>query len=117
MRSIKLLRLIGVGAMAASATFWLMYMATGIGYGSLVGLRGRELDMQAMSSRATVDAMIAIICQVLAWVVFVSSFRHANGTSPWSRPRPWLVAVSVSLIGTVAIIALFVYVNRTLRLV
>jgi hypothetical protein len=54
---------------------------------------------------------------MLAWIMLVSGLRHADGTSPWSRLKPWAVAVSVSLIGTLILMALFLFVNRMLRLV
>lgn len=118
MRSIRPLRVaVGVGAVAASAAFWLMYMANGIAYGSLVGLKGRELDMQAMSSRATMAIIVAIVCQMLAWIMLVSGFHHAGGPNPLSRVKSWTVAISASLIATVAIIALFLYVNRIFKFV
>lgn len=94
-----------------------MYMANGIAYGSLVGLKGRELDMQAMSSRATMAIIVAIVCQMLAWIMLVSGFHHAGGPNPLSRVKSWTVAISASLIATVAIIALFLYVNRIFKFV
>jgi hypothetical protein len=118
MRSVKPVPLItGVVAIAASAVFWLMYVGNGIAYGSLVGLKGREHDMQITASRGTTAVIVAVICQMLAWIMLVSGLRQADGTSPWSRLKPWAVAVSVSLIGTLTLMALFLFVNRILRIV
>ena len=113
MRFIKPLRLAtGIGAVAASAALVLMYMANGIAYGSLVGLKGREHDMQSLASREIAAITAAIICQILGWMMLVSAFRQTDGGSPSSRSKSWVIAVSVSLIGTLALMALFLFVNR-----
>ncbi len=116
MPTVKPLRLSTV-AVAASAAFWLMYMANGIAYGSLVGLKGREYDMQIMASRGITALIVAVVCQILAWIMLVSGLRQADGTNLWGKLKAWAVAVSVSLIGTLALIAVFFFVNRMFRLV
>ncbi len=106
MRFTKPLRLAtGVVAVAASAVLVLMYMANGIAYGSLVGLKGREHDMQSLASRGIAAIIVAVICQMLAWIMLVSGLHQADGTNPWSRLKPWAVAVSVSLISTLVLMA------------
>jgi hypothetical protein len=108
MRSTKPLRLAaGVVAVAASAALWLVYMANGIGYGSLIGLKGREHDVQIMASRETTAVIVAVISQMLAWIMLVSALRPTDGTSPWTKLKPWVIAVSVSFIGTLGFMTLF----------
>jgi hypothetical protein len=60
--------IIGVVALIASATFWLVYMGSAIAYGSLVGLKGCEPDLQA-DFTGMVGLAAAAVFQVTAWVI------------------------------------------------
>ena len=117
MRPTKPLRLAWVAAVAASAAFWLVYVANGIAYGSLVGLKGHEHDMQIMTSRGKSAVIVAVICQMLAWIMAGSAVRPADRAGTWNRLKPWVTAVLVSLISTWALMALFFFVNRMFRFV
>lgn len=109
--------IIGVMALIASAIFWLMYMGNGIAYGSLVGLKGRESDLQALASRGMVGLAAAAIFQITAWVAFRFSWSPVAGTKLRGRVTAWAVAIPVALAGTVVLIAIFVSLNRLLKLV
>jgi hypothetical protein len=94
-----------------------MYMGNGIAYGSLVGLKGRESDLQALASRGMVGLAAAAIFQIMAWVAFRFSCSPVAGTKLRGRVTAWAVAIPVALAGTVVLIAIFVSLNRLLELV
>lgn len=118
MSSIKPVPLIiGVVALIASAIFWLMYMGNGIAYGSLVGLKGRESDLQALASRGMIGLAAAVIFQIAAWVALRFSWSPLAETGFRGRVTAWAVAIPIALAGTIVLVAIFVSLNRLLKLV
>lgn len=118
MQPVKPLPLIaGIVAVVASAVFWLMYAANGIAYGSLVGLKGREHDMQVMASRGTAAFLIASVFQVVSWLALGFSRPHVGETSLRSRIATWALVIPVSLASTVGLIELLVFLARLFKAV
>lgn len=116
MRSLRPLPLAaGLAAITASALFWLMYLANGITSGSLVGLKGRERDIQVLSSQARIALIIAATLQILAWVAVACSRRRTEGEINF--PSRVAVAIPISLFGTFLVIAFLLFLNRLLKLV
>jgi hypothetical protein len=48
-----------------SGVLWVMFMANGIAYGSIVGLPGREGDIRTLQLRAEVSLTSAVLTQVI----------------------------------------------------
>jgi hypothetical protein len=55
----------GVLLVACSAALWLIYVANGIAYGSIVGLSGRSADLKTLGFRAEVSLAAAVVVQVI----------------------------------------------------
>jgi hypothetical protein len=118
MRFVKPVPLItGVAAIAASAVFWLMYVGNGIAYGSLVGLNGREHNMQVMASRGKMVFATAALLQIVAWIALGLTWRHPGEAGPRSKVATWAVAIPVSLASTAVVIEVLVFLDRWLKLV
>ena len=55
----------GVLLVVGSTPLWLMYVANGIAYGSIVGLPGRDTDLRTFGFRAEAFLMAAILVQTI----------------------------------------------------
>jgi hypothetical protein len=60
--------------MVAAASGWLISVANGIAYGSLVGLNGRERDVMVFGGRAERELAIAATCEAAA--IGIGSLLH-----------------------------------------
>ena len=111
-----------VAAMAISAIFVVMYVANGMVYSSLVGLKSREHDLQIASVRANVALALALGLQIVAITMTMSSLAWWGKATP-SSPLEHLVvtlwrlviSVVVSILGTALIFELIFKIGRILR--
>jgi hypothetical protein len=105
--------------MAGSAFFIAMYLANGVVYGSLVGLKGRESDLQIARIRSSRALAIALVLQVVAIVMTMLSLARPNletstfSFDQWCRTF-WRLAISIiiSIIGTALIFMLILKVGK-----
>ena len=74
---------------------WFRYMAQGIAYGDLYGVRGREQDLAQMAAQAMRDLKIAVCSEGLA-VVIVSWTFIATAAPRWLRLSIGLVLALVA---------------------
>jgi len=102
--------------MAASAVFFAMYVGNGIAYGSIVGLKGREADLQNIRTRGTMAFALALVLQVLALLATFSWLPASKPPGRFGALRRAGIALALSLAGTALILVLFFQINRALRL-
>jgi len=83
-RGLKL-ALLGLAGLLAlvSAVGWNDYVQSGIAYGSIVGLPGRDQDLAAFGSRAMTSLKIAVVSEALA--VATVSWVFTSHKSVWVR--------------------------------
>jgi hypothetical protein len=93
-----------------------MYVGNGIAYGSIVGLKGREADLQNIRTRGTMALVLALVLQGLALLATFSWL-------PTSEPPGWSevlrrsgIALALSLAGTALMLVLFFQISRALGL-
>jgi len=68
----------------AAIYFWFCYVAQGIAYGDLFGIRGREKDLAAMASRAREFLRVALLLEALA--VAMLAWLFSKSVEPlWQR--------------------------------
>ncbi|HKN70011.1 MAG TPA: hypothetical protein VJX30_03205, partial [Terriglobales bacterium] len=97
--------LLGLAALllVLAAYSWFCYVAQGIAYGAIVGLRGRELDLAAMGSRAIRFLGLALCSEALAigaiWWVFAD-----DGRPTWLRLSIALGLATVANVGTYVVV-------------
>lgn len=73
-RSKAIAFVIGVLLAFSSDLLWLMYVANGIAYGSIVGLPGRERDLKTFGFRAEVFLITAILGQTFGIGLMARTF-------------------------------------------
>ena len=82
---------------------WLCYVAQGVAYGSIVGLRGREQDLARFGSRAIMFLELAVCTEALA--VGAISWVFADGGRPvWLRLSIALGMATVANVGTYVVV-------------
>jgi hypothetical protein len=97
--------LLGLAAflLAVAAYSWLGYIAQGIAYGSIVGLRGREQDLAAFGSRAIRFLGLALCSEALAVGAITWVFAD-DGRPAWLRLSIALGLAIVANVGTYAVV-------------
>jgi len=106
-----------VAAMIASAICFLVYVANGIVYGDLVGLKSREHDLQVEAMRASVALAFAAGLQLVAIIAISSSLprriKPSDTVERWVI-RLWhlAIAIVVSGLGTALIYGLILKLGR-----
>jgi len=86
-----------------AAYSWLCFVAQGIAYGDLFGIRGRENDLAAMASRGTRCMQIALGSEALA-IMGIAWFFSAEVKPLWQRLCFSLIIASVADVFTFALI-------------
>jgi hypothetical protein len=99
-------------AMLASAVFIVMYVANGIVYGSLVGLKNREHDLQVASIRGKTALALAVSIQVVAMVTTAFALSRQNLQA---RARI-IIGGIVSILGTAVIFVLLLQIIRVFKI-
>jgi hypothetical protein len=99
------LALLGLAALllAVAAYSWLCYVAQGISYGSIVGLRGRKQDLATFGSRAIRFLELALCSEALA-VGAISWVFADDGRPAWLRLSIALGLAIVADVGTYAVV-------------
>jgi hypothetical protein len=97
--------LLGLAALLllAAAYSWLCYVAQGVAYGSIVGLRGRERDLATFGSRAIRFLGIALCSEGLA-VSAISWVLADDGRPPWLRIGIALGVATIADAGTYVVV-------------
>lgn len=72
-RSRAVVLTVGILMVLSSGVAWFMYMANGIAYGSIVGLRGRDADLNTFRFRAEAFLASAALLQAIGIGVIVSA--------------------------------------------
>jgi hypothetical protein len=101
-----------LAAMAASAVLFAMYVANGVVYGSLVGLKNREHDLHVASARGKTALAVALCLQIVVIVTTAFSLPRQN----LQLPARLVIGGAVSVLGTVVTFALFLQIIRIFRL-
>ena len=86
-----------------AAYSWFCYVAQGIAYGDLFGIRGREQDLAAMGSRAIRFLGLALCSEALA-VGAISWVFADDGRPTWLRLTIALGTATVVNVGTYAVV-------------
>lgn len=118
MNKSSIMRVTLTGSATVAAAFALLiYVAHGIAYGSLVGLKGRSVDLDTERLRATMFLLGGLALQIIAWLGTASVLPRRRPLTRWSTMARFVVALVVSLFGTVLVAILYLQVNRLLRLI
>jgi hypothetical protein len=86
-----------------AAYSWFCYVAQGIAYGAVVGLRGREQDLAAMGSRAIRFLGLALCSEALA-IGAISWVFADDGRPTWLRLSISLGLATVANVGTYVVV-------------
>jgi len=86
-----------------AAYSWLCYVAQGIAYGDLFGIRGRENDLAAMASRGTRCVQIALLSEALA-ITGIAWFFSAEVRPFWQRLCFCMILAAVADVFTFTLI-------------
>jgi hypothetical protein len=105
-----------LAAMAASAVFITIYVANGIVYGSLLGLKNREHDLQVASSRGKGALVLALCLQIVAIVTTAFSLPRQNVRNRSVTVGRLVIGALVSVVGTALIFALVLQVVKIFKL-
>lgn len=109
-----------VVAVLASAFFFMIHVANGVVYGSLLGLNSRQHDLQIASLRSRMALTLALGLQVVAILTIMSSLTRriepSDALERWVI-RFWHLALSVvvSGLGTALIFGLILKLARTFQ--
>lgn len=112
--------IVGCGLSAAlmvgSAVYFAGYVANGIIYGNMVGLRGREPDLRTASLHGLVFLLIAAVLQIAA-ASSVAAWVPRKSEITRSVLARLAVGLAISIAATAVLFLIFLRVNRTLRLI
>lgn len=89
-----------VAAILTSALAFAMWMANGIVYGSLVGLKNREHDLAVAHERAAIALTAAILLQVVAMFMTASCLPRTQLTGVLGTTVRLTLGLAISLVGS-----------------
>lgn len=101
-----------VGAILTSGLAFAMWMANGIVYGSLVGLKDREHDLAVARERAAIALAAAILLQAVAMFTTASWLPRIQLTGILGTTVRFALALAISLVGAGLALALALQVIR-----
>ncbi|MCZ2149021.1 MAG: hypothetical protein LC126_14760 [Bryobacterales bacterium] len=101
-----------VAAIITSGLTFAMWMANGIVYGSLVGLKGREQDLVVARERAAVALTAAIFFQAVAIFTTASWLPRMQLTGILGTTLRLALGLAISLVGAGLTLALVLQVIR-----
>jgi len=86
-----------------AAYSWLCYVAQGVAYGDLCGIRGRENDLATMASRGTRCVQIALLSEGLA-IIGIAWFFSTEVRPFWQRLCFCMILAAVADVFTFTLI-------------
>ncbi len=101
-----------VGAILTSGLAFAMWMANGIVYGSLVGLKNREHDLAVARERAVIGLTAAILLQAVAMFTTASWLPRMQPTGVLGTILRFGLALAISLVGAGLALAIVLQVAR-----
>lgn len=104
-----------VGAIVASGLAFAMWMANGIVYGSLVGLKNREHDLAIARDRAMIALTAALLLQVLAMFTTASWLPRGQFGGAARTAARFVFAFVISVAGAAMALALILQISRFLH--
>lgn len=104
-----------LGAIIASGLACAMWMANGMVYGSLVGLKDREHDLSVAGGSAVIALTAAILFQAIGIFATASWLPRRQLTGIVGTTVRFALALAVSLAGTGLVLALLLLVIRSVH--